>query len=69
MGGHHMKGTERKLIDDAIIGKNVIVFTLEGNVFKGELTNEAPNAIWIKTKNSISIVAKSAIAVVSVKRD
>lgn len=64
-----MKETGRKLIDDAIMGKNVIVFTLDGNVFKGELTNEAPNAVWVKTKNSISIVAKSSIAVISVKKD
>lgn len=64
-----MKGTERKLIDQSIIGRTVTVFTLDGDVFKGELTNEAPNAIWIKNKSGISIVVKSAIAVISIKRD
>jgi|GEM_PF-4416940 len=64
-----MKGTERKLIDQTIIGKTVTVFTLDGDVFKGELTNEAPNAIWIKNKSGISIVAKSTIVVISIKGD
>ncbi len=64
-----MKETERKLIDHTLIGKNITVLTLDGNVFKGTFTNEAPKAIWIKTKNSISIVSKSAIAIISIKRD